>query len=162
VPVFLADARRKGAASIRIMNAASTAAAAAVAAGALLHPEERIGCKVKRSIIAIVAILPTVAALPATSQASSAGLVQLSSVTSGPLCDKFTLNGTTWAINAADSNAAQRLSLVEMRAAMGVPITVSMPSEMPSYGVPLPPDKIACGAGPAIPQTTFPNASLIQ
>jgi hypothetical protein len=116
----------------------------------------------KRFIIAIVAILPTVAALPAATQASSTGLVQLSSVTSGPLCDKFTLNGTTWAINATDSSAAQRLGLVQMRAAMGLPITVSLPSENP-YVVPLPPDAIDCGGGTTkIPLVAFPNAFLIQ
>ena len=116
----------------------------------------------KRSIIAIVAILLTVAALPAATQASSTGLVQLSSVTSGPLCNKFLLNGTTWAISTMDSNAAQRLSLVQMRAAMGVPITVSLPTEAAAYGVPLPPDTIACGTGSGIPAAVFPNAYLVQ
>jgi hypothetical protein len=117
---------------------------------------------VKRSIIAVVAILPTVAALPTASQASSTGLVQLSSVTTGPLCNKFSLNGTTWAISTTDANAAQRLSLVQMRAAMDVPIIVSLPSQAAAYGVPLPPDMIACGAGSGMPPVVFPNAYLIQ
>ena len=66
----------------------------------------------KRSIIAIVAILPTVAALPAATQASSTGVVQLSSVTAGPVCDKFTLNGVVWAIDSTDFNAGMRMSLI--------------------------------------------------
>ena len=116
----------------------------------------------KRSIIAIVAILPTVAALPAATQASSTGIVQLSSVTTGPLCDKFTLNGTTWAISTTDYNAAQRLSLVEMRAALGASITVSLPSEAHSYGAPPSPDTLGCAVGSGGPSVTFPNPFLIQ
>ena len=76
----------------------------------------------KRSIIAIVAILPTVAALPAATQASSTGVVQLSSVTAGPVCDKFSLNGVVWAINSTEFNAGMRMSLILARALADLPV----------------------------------------
>jgi hypothetical protein len=118
---------------------------------------------VKRSIIAILAILPTVTALPAATQASSTGVVQLSSVTAGPVCDKFTLNGVVWAINSTEFNAGMRMSLILARALADMPVTVSKPSEVPVYGGPMGPDAIPCfssvGAGPSV---TFPNAFLIQ
>ena len=114
----------------------------------------------KRSFIAIVAILLTVAALPAATQASSTGVVQLSSVTAGPLCNKFNLNGVEWAINSTEFNAGMRMSLILARALLAsLPVKVSVPSEVNIYGA----DTIGCGSsadGGLL--ATFPNAYLIQ
>ena len=117
----------------------------------------------KRSIIAIIAILPTVAALPAATQASSTGVVQLSSVTAGPVCDKFTLNGVVWAIDSTDFNAGMRMSLILARALADLPVKVSVPSESAVYGAQKGPDVIPCGSGAGDGlSVTFPNAYLIQ
>jgi hypothetical protein len=96
-------------------------------------------------------------------QARDTGVVSLITVTTGPLCDKFTLNGATWGVDVSDKNAGQRLSLVEIRAALGLPITVSLPSDIDVHQAGASgPDKIPCGVAADSQLVEFPNAALIQ